>query len=80
MFLQSEDVFCICDKAVNLCSDIQVYSGDLCNCESYSCLKCLLCISAAFECVEISYEDVRVIRSGYCGEKWVCPEGNIGEQ
>ena len=27
-----------------------MYSGDLYNCESYS--KCLLCISAALECVE----------------------------
>ena len=34
-------------------SDIQVYSGDLYNYESYSSLKCLLCISAALDCVEI---------------------------
>ena len=48
-------MFCICDKAaLLLCSDIRVYSGDLCNRESYSSLKCLLCISAALECVQIS--------------------------
>ena len=48
-------MFCICDKAaLLLCSDIRVYSGDLCNSESYSSLKCLLCISSALECVQIS--------------------------
>ena len=54
-----------------------MYSGDLCNYESYSSLECLLCISAALKCVEISYEDVRVVCSG---EKWVCPAGHIAEE
>ena len=33
-----------------------MHSGDLCNCESYSSLKCLLCISAVLECVERTSE------------------------
>ena len=58
-------MFCLCDEAALLwCSDIQVYSGDLCNYESYSSLKSLLCVSAALECVEIVQEDVRVVSSG----------------
>ena len=41
-----------------------MYSGDLCNYESYSSLKSLLCVSAALECVEIVWEDVRVVSGG----------------
>ena len=79
-FLTRVDVFCLCDKAALLqCSDIQVYSGNLCNYESYSSLKSLLCVSA-LECVEIVQEDVRVVSSGQFGEKWVCPVGPIAEQ
>ena len=54
-----------------------MYSGDLCNYESYSNLKCLLCISATLECVKSVR---RTCDSGYCGEKWVCPEGHIVEE
>ena len=40
----------------DMCSDMQVYYGDLCNYESYSSLKSLLCVSTAItalECEEI---------------------------
>ena len=59
-------------------ANLWVYSEDLCNYESYS--SCLLCIFAVLECVEIVQEDVRVVRSGYLGEKWVFPEGQIAEE
>ena len=40
--MEGRVVLYICDKAaLLLCSDIQVYSGDLCDCESYLSLKCL---------------------------------------